>query len=491
MTPVTRFSDFGISDAICSALQKHGYDTPTPVQAESIPILLARPRRDLVAQAQTGTGKTAAFGIPALNGVDVECNYPQVLVLTPTRELGLQVAAEIAKLGQNLKGLRVLAIYGGAPMTTQLRDLKSGAHIIVGTPGRIMDHIERGSLKLDKLRFLVLDEADDMLRMGFIDDVEWILKHVPSEHQTALFSATMPPSIRKIAQKYLKNPGEVQIKAKTRTVEAIEQSYTMVSQPQKMDALIRFLEVETIDAAIVFTRTIIESLNVADKLAARGIKVSALNGEMKQSQRENVMKGLKDGRLNVVVATEVAARGLDVSRISHVINYDIPMDSESYVHRVGRTGRAGREGKALMLVTPKERYLLKQFERELNQTFTAIEPPTAAEVNKITEQKFATLLQNVIQKQDLGFHREMIERLVQEQGCSAVDLAAALAYLSQKAMPAKELSTSAPQYDNDRAPAKKPFNRKITFKPSSSGGGGRTFSKAAPNRRRGERSGAR
>lgn len=430
------FSQLGIHENICASLLELGYETPSPVQAQSIPVLLKG--KDLLAQAQTGTGKTAAFALPILSRIDLNKREPQALILCPTRELAIQVAEAFQRYARSLKGFHILPIYGGADYRTQLKALKAGVHVIVGTPGRIMDHYRRGSLVTENLNTVVLDEADEMLKMGFIDDVQWILDQIPCEHQTALFSATMPPIIRKISQNYLNKPANVHIQAKTQTVDAIEQTYTVVARDQKLEALTRFLTVENVDAAIIFTRTIVMSVELADRLAARGYAVAALNGDMKQVAREKVIKRIKSNSLDIVVATEVAARGIDVPRISHVINYDIPTDTESYVHRIGRTGRAGREGKALMLVTPKEAYLLKQIERDLKQRFTLLEPPSAEEINQANVKQFAADIQRVIEQQNLDHYRNIVETLAHETECSELDIAAALAFLSKKAKPVAE-----------------------------------------------------
>lgn len=452
---INKFPHLGIHHQVCLALDELGYETPSQVQLASIPILLGG--EDLLAQAQTGTGKTAAFALPILTQLEINKRYPQALILTPTRELAIQVAEAFQRYAKHLKGFQVLPIYGGADYRTQLRALKSGVHVIVGTPGRIMDHYRRGSLVTNNLKTIVLDEADEMLKMGFIDDVEWILQQIPCRHQTALFSATMPGPIRKITKRYLNNVQEVKIAAKTQTVAAIEQSYTLVASHQKMEALTRFLDIEQTDAVIIFTRTIVMSKEIADKLTARGYAVAALNGDMKQIAREKVIKQIKNHELDIIVATEVAARGLDVARMSHVINYDIPSDAESYVHRIGRTGRAGRKGKAMMFVTAKERHLLKQIERDLKQQFTCIDPPTNAQVNKANKHKLHQEIIETIDKQGdkLDHYRRLIESIAHDSEYAIDDIAAALVYLSNKAMPAtKEI---------ERLP-KKTFSAKPHFK---------------------------
>jgi ATP-dependent RNA helicase DeaD len=361
-TTAQSFADLGLSASLLKTLADIGYETPSPIQAECIPVLLQG--RDLIGQAQTGTGKTAAFALPLMEQIDVKLTKPQALVLTPTRELAIQVAEALQSYAKNLPGFHVLPIYGGQSYTIQLKQLSRGAHIVVGTPGRVMDHIERKTLNLDNLKTMVLDEADEMLRMGFIDDVEWILERTPAQHQTALFSATMPEQIRRVAQKYLVEPREIKIKSATATVAAIRQVYWQVSGMHKLDALTRILEVEdNFDAAIIFVRTKNSTVELADKLSARGYAAAALNGDLNQQMRERVIEQLKSGALDIVVATDVAARGIDVPRVSHVVNYDIPYDTEAYVHRIGRTGRAGRTGNAILFVAPREVSMLRSIER--------------------------------------------------------------------------------------------------------------------------------
>ncbi|MFY8123114.1 MAG: DEAD/DEAH box helicase, partial [Silanimonas sp.] len=355
--PSLRFADLALSDALMKALAAVGYESPSPIQAATIPPLLDG--RDVLGQAQTGTGKTAAFALPLLTRIgNSAAGAPQVLVLAPTRELAIQVAEAFQKYAAFIPGFQVLPIYGGQAYGPQLSALKRGVHVVVGTPGRVIDHLERGSLDLSKLKALVLDEADEMLRMGFIDDVEAVLKKTPPERQVALFSATMPPPIKRIAQTYLKDPVEVAIKAKTTTATNIRQRMWMVSGLHKLDALTRILEAETYDAMIIFARTKQATQELAEKLAARGLAAAAIHGDVQQAQRERTIQQLKDRKIDILVATDVAARGLDVERISHVLNYDIPYDTESYVHRIGRTGRAGRSGEAILFVSPRERGML-------------------------------------------------------------------------------------------------------------------------------------
>lgn len=367
MTDTSTFKQLDLPQPILSALTELGYESPTPIQAQSIPVLLSG--GDLLAQAQTGTGKTAAFALPILSHLDVSLNAPQALVIAPTRELAIQVAEAFQSYAKHLKGFHVLPIYGGQDFRGQLRALKRGVQVVVGTPGRVMDHLRRGTLSLEALTTVVLDEADEMLKMGFIEDIEWILEQIPQAHQTALFSATMPEYIKKISQRYLKDAKHLQIKPTRNAIEKIEQFYLRVKREQKLEVLTRVLEIEAVDASIIFVRTKNCSAELAEKLQARGYAAAALNGDMNQSLREKVINQLKRGALDMVVATDVAARGIDVQRITHVINYDIPHDTEAYIHRIGRTGRAGRTGKAVLFVTPREYRLLKDIERAIQKTY--------------------------------------------------------------------------------------------------------------------------
>ena len=373
------FESLGLSAPVLKAVKQLGYEQPSPVQAQSIPILLKG--NNLLGTAQTGTGKTAAFALPFLSKIDEKQRSPQILVLTPTRELAIQVAEAFQSYAKYMKGFNVLPIYGGADIGSQLRSLKRGVQVVVGTPGRMLDHLRRRSLDLSQIKGLILDEADEMLRMGFIDDVETILAQTPPECQRALFSATMPPTIRRVAEKYLGDAERVNIEAKTKTVERIEQQYVTVKSHQKMDALTRVLEVEDFDGMIIFVRTKSSTVDIAERLEARGFSSAALNGDLSQALRERTINRLKKGQVDVVVATDVAARGLDVERISHVINFDIPYDNESYVHRIGRTGRAGREGKAILFITPKETRLLRSIEKSTRQSITPLTMPTNAQVS--------------------------------------------------------------------------------------------------------------
>ncbi|MEN9434545.1 MAG: hypothetical protein RLZZ422_2134 [Pseudomonadota bacterium] len=430
--PIT-FEQFELAPAILKAIKEVGYESPSAIQAASIPPLLAG--RDLLGQAQTGTGKTAAFALPLLSRIDVDSNHTQLLVLTPTRELAIQVSEAMQKYGHHLEDFHILPIYGGQGMGTQLRMLKRGVQVVVGTPGRILDHLSRGTLDLSHLKALVLDEADEMLRMGFIDDVDEILKHTPEDRQVALFSATMPEQIRQIALKHLHNPQEIKIAAKTTTVEAITQHYWMVRGLNKLDALTRILEVTDFDAMIIFVRTKLSTEELADRLAARGFASAALNGDMNQQQREKTVDNLRQGKLDILVATDVAARGLDVPRISHVVNYDIPHDIESYVHRIGRTGRAGRKGEAILFVAPRETRMLRAIEQATRQKVTLMQLPTKSEIVDRRVEQFKKSLMEMTQADGLEFFKDLLGNIAEESGLSQEDLAAALAYWVQRDQP--------------------------------------------------------
>ncbi|MBZ4038936.1 DEAD/DEAH box helicase [Novilysobacter selenitireducens] len=432
-TASVKFTDLALPEPLMRALAEVGYESPSPIQAATIPPLLAG--RDVLGQAQTGTGKTAAFALPALARIDPAQAAPQVLVLAPTRELAIQVAEAFQKYAHFLPRFHVLPIYGGQSYYPQLQALKRGVQVIVGTPGRVIDHLERGSLDLSQLRCLVLDEADEMLRMGFIDDVEAVLKKTPETRQVALFSATMPAPIKRIAQTYLKDPVEVAIKNKTSTAANIRQRYWSVSGMHKLDAITRILEAEPFDAMIVFARTKLGTEELADKLAARGIAAAAINGDVQQAQREKTIQNLKDGKIDVLVATDVAARGLDVERISHVLNYDIPYDTESYVHRIGRTGRAGRKGEAILFVTPRERGMLRAIERATRQPIEPMELPTIETVNEQRVSKFLGRIGEALEASDLAMFRELVERYEREKNVPAIEVAAALAKLVQGDQP--------------------------------------------------------
>jgi len=428
--PAPRFSDLALPESLMQALAAVGYESPSPIQIATIPPLLQG--RDVIGQAQTGTGKTAAFALPLLARVGtLPAGAPKAVVLTPTRELAIQVAEAFQKYAAFIPGFQVLPIYGGQAYGPQLSALKRGVHVVVGTPGRVIDHLERGSLDLSQIKALVLDEADEMLRMGFIDDVEAVLKKTPAQRQVALFSATMPPPIRRIAQTYLKDPVEVAIKARTATATNIRQRMWMVSGMHKLDALTRILEAETFDAMIVFARTKQATQELAEKLAARGLAAAAIHGDVQQAQRERTIQQLKDRKIDILVATDVAARGLDVERISHVLNYDIPYDTESYVHRIGRTGRAGRSGDAILFVSPRERGMLKAIERATRQPIEAMTLPSVQAVNDSRITRFLDRITQARQMDGLDMFRGLVERYESEYDVPAVEIAAALARLLQ------------------------------------------------------------
>ncbi|MEO6155146.1 MAG: DEAD/DEAH box helicase [Thermomonas sp.] len=431
--PDIKFSDLGLPETLMQALRTVGYESPSPIQAATIPPLLAG--RDLIGQAQTGTGKTAAFALPALAQLTSPASKPQVLVLAPTRELAIQVAEAFQKYATHIPGFHVLPIYGGQSYQPQLSALKRGVHVVVGTPGRVIDHLDRGSLDLSQIRCLVLDEADEMLRMGFIDDVEAVLKKTPESRQVALFSATMPSQIKRIAQTYLKDPVEIAIKSQTSTAENIRQRFWMVSGINKLDALTRILEAEPFEAMIVFARTKLGTDELAEKLAARGFSAAAINGDVDQKMRERTIQRLKDGQVDILVATDVAARGLDVDRISHVLNYDIPYDTESYVHRIGRTGRAGRKGEAILFVAPRERGMLGAIERATRQKIEQMNLPSVDAVNENRVAKFLGKIEGALAHEDLSVFRDLVERYEREKNVPAVEIAAALAKLVQGKTP--------------------------------------------------------
>lgn len=424
-----QFAQLGLSEPVMQAVTAIGYETPSPIQAATIPAMLEG--RDVLGQAQTGTGKTAAFALPVLSNIDLQQIKPQALVLAPTRELAIQVAEAFQSYSSKIPGFRVLPVYGGQPYGQQLSALRRGVHIVVGTPGRVIDHLDRSTLDLSELKTLVLDEADEMLRMGFIDDVEAVLKKLPAKRQVALFSATMPPQIRRIAQTYLQDPVEVTIAAKTTTSANIRQRYWWVSGMHKLDALTRILEVEPFDAMIIFARTKAGTEELAGKLQARGLAAAAINGDMQQAQRERTIAMLKEGKLDILVATDVAARGLDVERISHVLNYDIPYDTESYVHRIGRTGRAGRSGEAILFATPREKGMLRQIERATRQPIEEMQLPSVEAVNDTRVSKFTARISETLGQGGLDFYRQLLERFETEQNVPAIDVAAALAKMLQ------------------------------------------------------------
>ncbi|HGU9818043.1 DEAD/DEAH family ATP-dependent RNA helicase [Enterobacter cancerogenus] len=428
----TTFADLGLKAPILEALNDLGYEKPSPIQAECIPHLLSG--RDVLGMAQTGSGKTAAFSLPLLNNIDPDLRAPQILVLAPTRELAVQVAEAMTEFSKHMRGVNVVALYGGQRYDVQLRALRQGPQIVVGTPGRLLDHLKRGTLDLSKLSGLVLDEADEMLRMGFIEDVETIMAQIPEGHQTALFSATMPEAIRRITRRFMKEPQEVRIQSSVTTRPDISQSYWSVYGMRKNEALVRFLEAEDFDAAIIFVRTKNATLEVAEALERNGYNSAALNGDMNQALREQTLERLKDGRLDILIATDVAARGLDVERISLVVNYDIPMDSESYVHRIGRTGRAGRAGRALLFVENRERRLLRNIERTMKLTIPEADLPNADLLGKRRLEKFAAKVQQQLESSDLDQYRALLSQIQPVAEGEELDmetLAAALLKMAQ------------------------------------------------------------
>jgi ATP-dependent RNA helicase DeaD len=442
------FGDLGLGSKVLKALSDVGYESPSAIQAQTIPHLLEG--RDVMGLAQTGTGKTAAFALPILDRLDLSQKSPQALVLAPTRELALQVCEAFEKYASTTKGVHVLPVYGGQGYGVQLSALRRGVHIVVGTPGRIMDHLDKGTLDLSQLRFLVLDEADEMLNMGFAEDVETILADTPDTKQVALFSATMPKQIRNLSQKYLNDPVEISIERKTRTADNITQRYLICSYPQKVDALTRILEVENFEGMIVFVRTKNETETLAEKLRARGFGAAAINGDVAQAVRERTVNQLKAGKLDILVATDVAARGLDVERITHVVNYDIPTDTESYVHRIGRTGRAGRSGDAISFVTPRERYLLKHIEKATRQPLAQMELPSVDDVNATRLARFDDKITAALESPQIGFFRDVIGHYVKNNDVPEADVAAALAIVLQGDTPlVLEEMPQRPQRDFD------------------------------------------
>ena len=464
------FEELGITGAVLKAVKDLGYETPSPIQAATIPTLLSG--RDVVGMAQTGTGKTAAFALPVLERLDVSQKTPQALVLAPTRELALQVCEAFEAYAARMKGVHVLPVYGGQGYGVQLSALRRGVHVIVGTPGRIMDHLAKGTLDLSELQYLVLDEADEMLKMGFAEDVEQILAQTPEEKQVALFSATMPPQIRRLAQQYLRDPEEITIASTTATNTNITQRYLVVSYAQKVDALTRILEVENFDGMIVFVRTKNETETLAEKLRARGYSAAAINGDIPQVQRERSVNQLKDGKLDILVATDVAARGLDVERISHVVNFDIPTDTESYVHRIGRTGRAGRTGDAISFITPRERYLLRHIEKATRQQPVQMQLPTTEDVNTTRLARFDDAITTALSETDrIERFRDIIAHYVRHHDVPEADVAAALAVVAQGDVPllldpdTDELSRAVerdnrPQRDRQERPERGPRERR-------------------------------
>ena len=428
------FRVLGLSEGVLAAIESSGYTTPTPIQAQTIPLLLKG--RDVLGQAQTGTGKTAAFALPLVDRIDLFNKQTQVLVLTPTRELAIQVAEAFEKYAGGMPGLRVVPIYGGQDYQIQFRQLDRGVHVVVGTPGRVMDHMRRGSLKLDDLQCLVLDEADEMLRMGFADDVEWVLTQAPAKRQMALFSATLPRPIRQIAQKYLKNPAEVTIAQKTATADTINQRYIVAAPHQKQAALARLLEAEPTDGVLVFVKTRATTEPLAEYLSQTGLKTAALNGDIAQKQREKIVDSLRSGKVDIIVATDVAARGLDVQRISHVINYDLPFDSEAYVHRIGRTGRAGRSGEAILFVHPRERRLLKRLEQATRQTIEPMDLPSNRAINKQRVARFHERITQGLAHKEIETFQAIVDHYQREHSDVSIEqIAAALALLANEESP--------------------------------------------------------
>ena len=457
------FGALALHPDVLRVLADVGYESPSPIQAATIPPLLEG--RDVLGQAQTGTGKTAAFALPILSRITAKPGKPQALVLAPTRELAIQVAEAFQRYAAHIPGFHVLPIYGGQSYGPQLQALKRGVHVVVGTPGRVIDHMDKGTLDLSELKYLVLDEADEMLRMGFIDDVEKVLQATPPQRQVALFSATMPSVIRKIAQRHLKDPVEVTIKTSTSTAPNIRQRYWFVSGMHKLDALTRILEAEPFDAMIIFARTKQATEELAGKLQARGLAAAAINGDIAQPQRERVIQQLKDGKLDILVATDVAARGLDVDRISHVFNYDIPYDTESYVHRIGRTGRAGRSGEAILFVSPRERGMLNAIERATRQPIEQMQLPSVDVVNDVRIGKFKQRISDTLAQGGLGEFQKLIEQYEQEHNVPAIEIAAALARIAQgdqplllAPAPKREKFEPAPRERNDRAPRERVSN---------------------------------
>jgi len=427
------FSDLGLNAPLLQALREVGYESPSPIQAATIPLLMAN--RDVLGQAQTGTGKTAAFALPVLSRLDPGAGPPQALVLVPTRELAIQVAEAFQRYAAQIPGFHVLPIYGGQSYGPQLSALRRGVHVVVGTPGRVIDHLTKGTLDLSGVRTLVLDEADEMLRMGFVEEVERILEETPKTRQTALFSATLPPAIRRIAQAHLRDPASVTVSARTGTADNIRQRYWLVSGMHKLDALTRILEAEPFDGMIVFSRTKLGTEELAVKLLARGFAAAAINGDLQQQQRERTIEQLKDGSIDILVATDVAARGLDVERISHVVNYDVPTDPESYTHRIGRTGRAGRSGEAILFVTPRERGLLRAIERATRQPIARLELPTIQAVNDVRIARFKDRITETLAEGGLEIFTAIIEAYERETDRPAIEIAAALAKMSRRGVP--------------------------------------------------------
>lgn len=426
------FDNLGLNPNILKSLKKMGYIKPSPIQKKCIPYLLSG--FDVLGMAQTGSGKTAAFALPFLNNINNKLKMPQILVLTPTRELAIQVSEAIVNFSMYIRNINIVALYGGQQYSTQLRILRSGPQIVVGTPGRLLDHLKRKTLNLSKIRSLVLDEADEMLKMGFIEDVKSILDQIPKNHQTALFSATIPESIRSIANKFMKNPQEIRIPFKEDEKPDIKQKYCMV-YGRKFDALVRFLEIEKFDAVIVFVRTKNSTVEISESLEKQGYNSSALNGDMNQNLREKTLKKFKNGILDILIATDVAARGLDVERISFVINYDIPINVESYIHRIGRTGRAGRSGKSLLFVEIRERRLLRNIQRIMKTRILQVEIPSTEILSKCRLEKFIKKIKLYLESKDLEKYLVLLKKIYLKENLDIEMLAAALLKLSQKSRP--------------------------------------------------------
>jgi ATP-dependent RNA helicase DeaD len=443
------FRELGLFEPLLLALKDLGYETPTPIQARTIPHLLAG--RDVLGQAQTGTGKTAAFALPVLGRIDLSKRTPQALVLTPTRELAIQVAEAFQRYAVHLTGFHVLPIYGGQGYAAQLRSLDRGVHVVVGTPGRVMDHMRRGTLRLEDLTYLVLDEADEMLRMGFLEDVTWILEQTPATRKTALFSATLPEPVRRIAQRQMRTPVEVTIETHAATAALIRQRFWIVSGTHKLDALTRILEVEDVDGMLVFVRTKTETVDLAERLEARGFACAPLSGDVPQPIRERTIDRFKEGGLDILVATDVAARGLDVDRVSHVINFDVPTDTESYVHRIGRTGRAGRSGDAIIFISPRERHMLHAIERMIGKRIDQMSLPTAKEVNEQRIGRFKKKIAATLEKEDdLSPFLQIVAEFAEEHEVDALNVAAALAKMAQGTRPLLMEETAPPARDDGR-----------------------------------------
>lgn len=470
------FADLSLSEPLLRVLKELGYETPSPIQAAAIPMLLRN--RDVLGQAQTGTGKTAAFALPILSRIDLDQTAPQALVLAPTRELAIQVAEAFQRYASYIPGFHVLPVYGGQSYGPQLSALRRGVHVVVGTPGRVIDHLDKGALDLSRIKTMVLDEADEMLRMGFIDDIESILQKTPPQRQTILFSATMPAVIRRIAKTYLREPAEVTIAARTGTADNIRQRYWLVSGMHKLDALTRILEVESFDGLIIFVRTKLGTEELAGRLQARGFAAAAINGDIQQQQRERTIQQLKEGHIDILIATDVAARGLDVERISHVINYDVPYDAESYTHRIGRTGRAGRSGEAILFITPREKNLLKSIERATRQPIMPMTLPSIQTVNDTRVARFKEQIGATLAGGGLEVFRSLIEDYEREQNVPIVDIAAALARMARGDAPLlldRNQRECGGTRSDERAPRERPDAGRKPVVIRDAGSGMRTF----------------